>query len=268
MRSVLGDVAHAKPSAPMGGVVPTSNYPFPTCTYSMEQGTNLGGLPWDAITFTNTTSISAAYLTLTNFPMPVALPAYGSSVTYTNTNTVANISWSLDSLTGYVPTQSTGTVVVQITYTNTPVNGVATYNTTLLECSFSGLADFGQWALQLDNTKPNVGLHMVEALGQGGYRVTGFFDALFQVSANGGISWTDSDAHSRLYLGGSPCGASIEPIHSTLSGTNVIIDWANPSYSLEGSTSLNPATWVAIPGGSPAILPANTPYKFFRLTCD
>jgi hypothetical protein len=268
MAGVLGTAGHAQPAAPVGGLFASSGYPFTACTYSMAQGTNFGGQPWDAITFTNTTTISAAFLTLTNFHLPVALPAYGSSATYTNTNTVATLGWSLNGLTNYVPTQSTGTVVVQITNTNTPINGVTTYNTTLLECSFAGFADFGQWALQLDNTKPNAGLHMVQALGPGGYRITGYFDAQFQVSANGGSSWTESDAPDRLYLGDSPCGASIEPIHSTLSGSNVIIDWANPSYTLEGSASLNPAVWVPISSGSPAILAANTPYKFFRLSCD
>jgi len=267
MAAVLGTPGHRQPAAPVGGVFPNTAYPWPTCSYSMSQGTNFGGQAWDAITFTNATTISAAFLTMSNFQMSVALPAYGSSITYTNTNTIFNVSWSLSGLANYVPTQTTGTVVVLITNTNTPANGVTTYNTTLLQCSAAGLANFGQWALQLDTTKPNAGLHMVQALGQG-YRITGYFDAWFQVSANGGATWTESDAPNRLYLGDSPCGASIEPIHSTLSGSNVIIDWANPSYTLEGSPSLNPAAWSPISGGSPVTLPVNTPYRFFRLTCD
>jgi hypothetical protein len=234
----------------------------------MTQGTNFGGQASDAITFSNTTTISAAFLTLTNFQMPVALPAFGSSVTYTNTNTVFNISWSLNGLANYVQNQSTGTVAVLISNTNAPVDGVTTYNTKLLQCSAAGVADFGQWALQLDPNQSNAGSHMVQPLFPGGYRITGSFDARFQVSANGGATWTESDAPNRLYLGDSPCGAAIEPIHCTRSGSNIIIDWANPSYTLEGSPSLNPAVWSPIASGSPAVLPINTPYKFFQLSCE
>lgn len=268
MTLILGTPGHKHAAAPVGGVFPGDQYPWPTCTYRMAQGTNFGGQASDAITFSNTTTISAAFLTLTNFQMPTNLPAFGSSVTYTNTNTVFNISWSLSGLTDYVQDISTGTVAVLISNTNTPVDGVTTYHTKLLQCSAAGIADFGQWALQLDPTQSNAGLHMVQALTPGGYRITGYFDARFQVSANGGASWTESDTQNRLYLGDSPCGASIEPIHCTRSGSNIIIDWANPSYSLEGSPSLNPAAWSPIAAGSPAVLPIDTPYKFFRLVCD
>jgi hypothetical protein len=268
MTLILGTPGHKPPAAPVGGVFSGDQYPLPASTYRMTQGTNFGGQASDAITFSNATTISAAFLTLTNFQLPKVLPAFGSSMTYTNTNTVFNISWSLSGLANYVQDQSTGTVMVLISNTNPPVDGVTTYNTKLLQCSAAGVADFGQWALQLDPTQSNAGLHMVQALNPGGYRITGYFDARFQVSANNGVTWTESDAQNRLYLGDSPCGAAIEPIHCTRSGSNIIIDWANPSYSLEGSPSINPAVWSPIVAGSPAVLPINTPYKFFRLSCD
>ena len=193
--------------------------------------------------------------------MPVSLPAFGNSVTYTNTNTIFDVSWSLNGLTNYVQDQSTGTVVVQISNTNTPVNGVTSYNTTLLQCSLAGVADFGQYEFDVSTNKPSTGLHMVQALNPVGYRITGYFDTLFRLSPNGGVTWLEADDTVRLYLGDSPCGADIEPIHCTKSGSNVIIDWSNPSYTLQGSTSLNPPSWVTIPGGSPVTLPLSTIYK-------
>lgn len=54
-----------------------------------------------------------------------------------------------------------------------------------------------------------------------------------------------------------------------VSGTNVVLSWAPPwpDYTLQSTTTLPPASWSAVPGGtnSPVTLPASGPARFFRL---
>jgi hypothetical protein len=258
---VVGTVGHAKASAPVGGMFPNPQYPWPSCTYSMTKGTNLTGQPLDTLTFTNT-SLSAGYLNLTNFQDPISLPSFGNSATYTNANTVVNLEWSFDMI-NYSSSQAAGTVEVVIVNTNTPIDGVVTYDTELRKLDVTGDAFWGSYMIRESPTKASPGKHIV----QPGCRIAGYFDVFLDLSSDDGVSWTSADAPVRLYLGDPPCGTSVEPLYAIWSGANIIIDWRNPRYTLQGSTSLNPGVWVSIPGTPPLTLPSTGPYMFYRLAC-
>lgn len=265
---VMGVPGHSPPRAPVGGMFPSTEYLWPSSTYSMVMGSNFAGQALDALTFTNVTTVSAAYLTFSNFQSPISLPSFGSSVTYTNTNTLVSVGWSARGLTNYITSQSTGTVAVLLMNTNPVVNGQVTYNTTLLELNTAGTSFFGQYAFRLNPGATNSGAHLVQS-GAWGNRIAGYFDTSLQFSADGGATWNSADAPVRLYLGDAPCGSGIEPLYVSQSGTNTsILDWGNPSYALEYSTSLSPAVWVSIPGTPPITVTNTGPARFYRLTCE
>jgi hypothetical protein len=248
---------------------PGIEYPWANSTYGMAQGTNFnGGQPIDTITFTNATSLSARYLTAFNFLNPLSsLPSFGNSTTYTNTNTLVTVEWAFDGV-NYFSGSATGTVQIVITNDNASFNGTTTYDTELQTMSLTGTTTlFGQFMLRKSLTKAALGKHIVVSGGPG-FRIGGYFDTPFELSLNGGVSWTAADYPVRLRLGNSPCGANVEQLYVRQSGTNTIITWQNPSYTLQGSASLSPAVWIPISGTPPVTVPTVGPANFFRLTCD
>jgi hypothetical protein len=265
LATTLGTPGHAQPGAPLGGMYPNTEYPWPSSTYDTTQGTNFWGQPLDALTFTNVTPISACNLSVSNLLNPISLPPVGSSAVYTNTNVVVSVAWSIDT-TNYFPSQGTGTAQVLIINSNPPVNGVVTYDTELQALNLSGNSVFGQFQFRVRPTRSSTGQHTVWSAGPG-YRITGSFDAYLDLSSNNGATWIQADAPVRLYLSHSPCGASIEQLYATEQGSNTVLDWANHSYSLQYSTSILPTTWVDVSGPPPVTVPSTGPTKFFRLVC-
>jgi hypothetical protein len=264
---IFGTQGHAGRVAPVGGLYPGTSYIWPHSTYSMIMGTNFVGTPNDTITFSNATTLSAAYLTASNFLNPVALPTPGNSVIYTNPNTAFSIEWSPDGQ-NYYTGSATGSVGILITNSTGSINGTTTYGMQLQAMNLTGTSFFGNFMLSLSTNKASLGNHIVtpEAVG---VNIGGYFNALFRLSLNGGVSWNDADLPVNIRLMNPPCGANLAKVYVQPSGANnEAISWLNPSFSLVGSTSLNPAVWVPISSTSPAIVPAAGPYKFFKLTCD
>ncbi len=271
IKAVMGTPGHRAQATPAAGMYPNSNYPWPTCTYSMAQGTNFGGQPWDALTFTNLTTVSAGFLTVSNFQLPIALPTFGNSAIYTNTNSIVTVGWSLSGMTNYHPTTASNvTYQVQIFNTNTPntnTPNVTTYTLVLQQLNVAGTAFFGNFELRADPNKVSSGALLVDS-GGAAPRISSYIDATLDFSQNNGLNWTVADAPVRLSMGNPPCGADLEPLHVYMNGGNTVINWADPNYTLQYTTTLNPPNWIDVVGTPPITMSATGATKWFQLKCN
>ena len=178
------------------------------------------------------------------------------------------MNWNPDGTTFYSGS-ATGAVQILIENTNTPANGITTYSLQMLSLNLSGTtALFGNFIITVDPKYPSLGSHIVQPEPEG-YNIGNFCDVLFNLSVNGGASFSKADNTVRMRLENPPCGANLQQLHIQYQPPNVIIDWADPSYTLVGSASLNPAVWVPIGSPSPATVPANFPLaKYLKLICE
>jgi hypothetical protein len=260
IQQILGTSAHSAPGAPVGGLYPGLAYPWSGCTYDSTMGTNNGGQPLDALTFTNTTSLSARDLSISNLVNPIALPDVGNSATYTNTNVIVSIEWSFD-LTNYFPTTASGFAQILLVNTNGGNGDVTNYYAELQRLDLSGVAFFGPFMLRESPTLASKGQHIVQYSGPG-RRIGSYFDTYFEMSLNGGVSWAPADYPMRLRLAHPPCGANVAQLSISRPDANqAILTWNNPYYKVQGAAQLAPhAVWVDLPGTSPLTVstdPAN-----------
>lgn len=264
---IMGTANHSAPAAPLGGLYPGTAFPWTNSVLAMTMGTNSYGQKLDVVTFSNVTTLAFSDLELSGLSNPVALPTPGNFVIYTNNNTTATMNWTPD-MQNYYSGSATGAVQILIENTNTPIDGITTYSLQMLSLNLVGATFFGNFEITVDPKYPSLGSHIVQQEGVG-YNIGNYCDVLFDVSLNGGASFANADNTVRMRLENPPCGANLQQLHVTYQPPNVIIDWADPSYTLVGSASLNPAVWVPITNTSPVTLSANNPLvKFLKLTCD
>jgi hypothetical protein len=155
---------------------------------------------------------------------------------------------------------------VLISNTNGPVGDVTNYSLQMLQLTLTGSTFFGNFYLSQNTNTVSTGSHIVETGQSGGDVIGSFFDMNFQISTDN-QNFYGAARSLHVQLENAPCGAATEQLHITPSGSSVVIWWRNPSYTLQGSTTLSTPSWVSIPGTSP-ITNSAALYRFYRLTCD
>ncbi len=265
--AVLGTENQAKAPMPIGYPVSNTLFPCHGTTYNSKFGTNLGGQTLDAIIFNaGGPTFSIRNLSVGGFSDPTNLPLTGDTVIYTNLNSTLTCDISIDGGTNYYAASGTGPVEIQITNPNGTVGDTTLYTLQVLEMSMDCTFDLGEFFLQQSADTNSFGTHIVESDTQGPV-IGSTIDENFQFSSDG-ETFYNSDRTFHLELANPPCGAAAEPLHIERFGNGVAVLWNNPSYTLQGSTSLSPQNWVDIPGTPPVTLAFPTTYQYFRLVCE
>jgi hypothetical protein len=218
------------------------------------------------VAFTNGTAVLYIRdIVIGNLANPITLPSAGNSASYTNKNVTLTCNISSDGLY-FIPATATGTNIVRIDNTNAPVGGATVYSMVVQKLDVSGSSGVGAFKLRLSPTKTSPGKHVVEPTGSGAFKIGGYFDLALQ---NGfGLVYKDStNGTIRVEQNIVACGAPGAALFVTKTNSLVKVTWPDSTYRLQGSLSLQPATWVDIVGTSPVSLAPTNSYKFFRLTC-
>jgi hypothetical protein len=266
--AVLGPDNAAKSPAPIGLPLPNSDFPYPGMTFDSMHGTNDSGLSVDSINFAlGPLAIFTRGLSFSFLQNPVSLPAFGTSKVYTNENTLGTGEFSTDG-TNFFPGTMIGTIRIQISNTNAPLDGATFYRLQALQWDMAGDADFGPFYLRQSPTKSSPGTNIVvHQSSQGGVLAAASIDLNLQLSTDS-VNYLAANKALHHTLVNPPCGAAGERLHVDYAGGNLIVSWWNSSYSLEGSSTLSPASWSPIVGISPITLSPTGPYKYFRLVCQ
>jgi hypothetical protein len=267
--TVLGTNNSARPAAMIGWPLPTSDFIYPGMTLNSLPGTNSIGLSLDSVHFSQSglfiyaRSLSFSFGAPAN---PVALPGVNSAVIYTNLNVTGTGEFSVDG-TNFSLGSMIGTVQILVSNLNTTVDGANFYSLQALQWNMSGITSFGNVYLEQNPTKSSLGEDIVKPLPRGGVLAASSLDLNLELSTDK-LNYFPSNKTLHHTLGNPPCGAAGERLHFQLSGPNVIISWWNPSYTLEGSPSLSPATWTPILGTSPVTVSTTSTNQFYQLSCQ
>jgi len=266
VNTVLGNPGRLAPRATVPRIFSNALFPSPSSIYMSAPGTNFGGGSKDAVIFTNGSSV--LYLrdiVMGNLINPISLPPAGNSALYTNKNVTLTCNISSDG-SYFIPASATGTNIVRIDNNNAPVGEATVYSTVMQQLNVAGSSGIGAFKLQLSPSKVSAGKHIVEPTGSGTFKVGGYFDLALQ-NAFGLVYKGTTNGTLRVEQNVVTCGAPNAAMFVTKTSSSVKITWPDSTYRLQGSLSLNPATWVDIAGSSPVTVATTNSYRFFRLIC-
>ena len=271
--AVLGPVNQLAPSAVIGLIYGNADFPpSPTSSYASAVGTNYDGSSLDLVQFTNgVTTLFVRNFKFSNFIIPISLPAFGSSVTYTNTNTVVSLETSTDAH-NFISGSATGQVQILIINTNLPTApSKVFYYAQLKSFNGSGTTQAGSFKFRQSPTKISPGLLIVQTNSVNNYKIGGNLNASFDWSFNGGITYTNANRPIQLTLQTVVDCGSVQPKLTIvmLSPGIARITWNSGSYRLLSTPSLTPpVVWTDVPVTSPYIFSISpTTSLFYRLAC-
>ena len=267
VKTVFGSPGRLAPRATVPRIFASAAFPGPSSTYMSVPGTNFGGGSKDVVIFTNGASL--LYLrdiVIGNLINPISLPSAGNSALYTNNNVTLTCNISSDG-SYFIPATATGTNIVQISNTNSPVGDATVYSTIVQQLNVSGSSGIGTFKLRQSPTKVSSGKHIVEPTGSGTFKIGGYFDLALQ-NAFGAVYKDTTNGTIRVEQNVVACGAPNAAMFVTKTNSLVTITWPDSTYRLQGTLSLNPpVTWVNISGTSPVTMPRTNSFEFFRLIC-
>lgn len=270
--AVLGPVGQLAPTAVLGLLYDNDNFPpSSSSSYASTAGTNFDGSSIDSVQFTNgVTTLYVRDFNFDSFSSPIALPAFGSSVTYSNTNTAVSLQLSTDGL-NFFSGSATGAVQILIVNTNPPTAPSKTYYYAELT-SFSGAGSSlaGSFKFRESPTKASPGLLIVQTNNAAGnFKIGGYLNTSFEWSFNGGISYVPANRPIQLKLLSAVNCGSVSPKMTIVMVSPGIaqITWDSSNYRLQSSPSLSPAVWTDIPATSPYIFNVSSSTTYYRLTC-
>lgn len=271
--AVFGPSGQLAQSAVIGLIYGNNNFPpSPTSSYASSPGTNFDGSSLDSVEFTN--GVTTYYVRNFSFGSlidPIPLPAYGNSVTYTNTNTVVNLQLSSDGQ-NFISGIATGQVQILIINTNPPTQpSKVFYYAQLTSFNGTGSSAAGAFKFRQSPTKASPGLLIVQTNFAGNYKIGGYLNTSFEWSFNGGITYVAGNRPIQLKLESAVDCGSVTPMMTivTVSPGVAKITWNSGSYRLQNTPSLSPPiVWTDVPATSPYIFNITSPTTlFYRLTC-
>jgi hypothetical protein len=277
LQTVLGPSGQLAPRAIVGRTFVSASFPSPNSSYASVPGTNaapasnpLSGTSIDEVMFTNgATILHARDFVVAGFANPIALPAAGDSVIYTNPISVVTLHISTDGKS-FVPAQAVGQSRILISNINPATGSLTSYATELLSLDVAGTSGMGNFSLRESPTKASVGKHLVQNQVGGTYKIGGNINAWFDYSFNNGLTWKPASRSISLEQSlPVDCGAATNRLSIVMVGASTVkIAWANATSRLQGTSSLDPGhTWVDLPFTSPYIFDISSPYHYFRLVC-
>jgi hypothetical protein len=177
---------------------------------------------------------------------PITPPAPNSSAVYSSTNSILSFEWSGDRTTWYpAQTPPNGTVRIQLSNTNADYISVE-----LLGFSGTATSMFGAFPIRENPTKASSGQTVLIPT-NGGYLISGFIDARWLLSFNGGTSYKSANFPAHLELTG-PSG-QIGPLLASLREDTFQICWPTQidrQYQLQWAGRLGATNWTNL--GPPA----------------
>jgi len=187
----------------------------------------------------------ARHFNLGHFTNPITPPAINSSAVYASSNSILSFEWSLDRTTWY-PAQTPPNAVVRILLSNTNLSAAGHISIELVGFSGTATSVFGAFPIRENPSKVSSGETVLTPT-NGGYLISGFLNAWWLLSFNGGISYKSANFAAYLELR-NPTGQTAPSLRATLREEGTLqICWptqVNQQYQLQWVGTLGATNWT------------------------